>query len=1016
MKNKNNYFIITVAFLCMALLGVNTGSVVAQREAVKKIIVQSVVTDDAGNPVENVEIFSGSEFVRTDADGKFSIPVEPDAFVVVKAKGFSKRVLSCNDALNEAVISLESLPYGEADINLAFRKTVNHEIIGAVSHVNASEVNRYSNTPFIEDGLLTGRALGMLGNNTIRGLGIGLDVGSLSSAGSYSAPAMIVVDGLPRDLSFLRTSEIESITVLKDANASVLYGTAAVNGVIMVTTKRGEAHRKRADFSANYGIATPKQLPEYLNSAEYMKYYNRARENDGLSELYNEEVIRNYESGNPYRYPSVDYYSSEYLKPFKSYFDLNGELSGGNQTACYYANLGWHSMGDLYNFGNGKDARRNIFNIRTNADLKINSWINASLDGSAVFYNNKMPNAGFWSDAANIRPHEYTPLLPIDLINPENALLAGRKYDVDGKYLLGGNTNRMTNSIASVYAGGESEDVLQKFSFNNRINIDFDQWLKGLSFHTNISFDYLSGFQQTIAKQYSVYEPVWDANEDKIVSLKEHGKYANPGTQVVSGTYLRRRFGFYGLLSYDRRFDAHHFTGSLVGYGSSYTQSGDFQGVKRAHLGLQLAYTYNNRYMVDFSGAYVNSVKLAEGHRGGFAPSAGLAWVVSSEDFMQGVGGVDFLKLRVSAGNQKTDLTIGDFFYYDSRYAGSSTVYWDDGNRSRNSTVSSWGSNTDMGYGNRKDFNIGLESRFFGETLGFEANLFHSLYDGIVIRPSTAYPSFYNSFIPFENFNANVYNGFEIGLNFTKTAGDWSFFAGANLLYVTSERTKVDEVYLNDYRYRQGRPIDAYFGLEAVGFFKDQNDIDNSALQTYGNVRPGDIKYKDRNSDGFINADDETYLGHWQAPFTGGLQIKLSWRNLTLYAMGEGRTGHVAFTESNYYWVDGNKKYTEVVRGSWTSETGSTATYPRLTTQTSGNNSQRSTFWRYSADYFSIRKMQLTYGVPESFARKLFMKELNIFVDAYDPVMFAKKRRIMELNTGGAPQYRTFSIGLKAAF
>ena len=1011
---KNIYAII-LTLLSMALL--TTNNAFAQEE--KTINIESVVFDENGNPVENAEVFSGRAYTKTDASGRFSISIEQGANVIIEAEGFNRQELAQDEAANMVKITLSraAFLYGtDEKVNVAFGKTFEGNVVGAISTLNANEINAVDNTIWAGN-VMTGRTLGLMGSSSIRGIGIGIDVGDLTGSGLFSGNALFVVDGLPRDIQSLRLTEIESITVLKDINAAILYGSAAVNGVVLITTKRGEAFKTKSDLSFNYGISTPRALPKYLNSADYMTYYNQARENDGLEPLFDEEKIENFRNGNKYRYPDVDYYSDEYLKAFKSYFDLNGEFSGGNDVAKYYSNLGWYSSGGILDFGEAANARNNVFNVRGNVDLKINNWIKTSIDGSSIFGNNRSQRGNFWGAAASNRPYEFAPLLPFDLIDPENSLLNGRKNDVEGQYLLGGNSNFVTNPIADSYSGGDYESIYRKYSFNNRIDFDLGKITEGLSFHTNISFDYFTQYTQTIANQYSVYEPIWSDTEDKIVDLKQHGKDAKPGTQVVGGTFFRRRFGAYGLFSYDRVFnDVHHITGSLLGYGSNYREQGDFQGVKHAHLGLQLTYAYNQKYMVDFSSAYVNSVKLPEGNRTGLSPSLGLAWMMSAEDFMSSSRSIDFLKLRLSAGVLNSDLPIGGFFYYDNRYGGSGSYNWYEGGRSRSGVRSNWSSNPNLGFAKRNEINFGMEGLFFNKTFGAEFNVFYDVYSDLVTRPSTAYPSFYTDFIPYENFGTDEYKGAELALSYNKTLGDWKFYVEANMLYVTSERTKVDEVYDNDYQYRQGHPVDASFGLEAIGLFEDQTDIDNSPLQAFGTVRPGDIKYKDQNNDGIVDNNDQIYLRRWQAPFSGGLQVKISYKNLTLYALGEGRSGSKTFMEGSYYAIDGDDKYSEVVLGAWTPETKNTATYPRLSSQSSTNNLRRSTYWLYNNDYFSIRKVQLTYNMPEAISKAMFMKNLDIFVDASDVFQFAKNRKIRDLRVGNEPYYRSFSIGVKANF
>lgn len=901
-------------------------------------------------------------------------------------------------------------------VNIAFKRIGTGDIVGAVSTLNASAINENDNNIWASN-VFAGRSVGMLGNTNIRGIGISIDVADLTGSGTFSGNALFVVDGLPRDIEGLRLSEVENITVLKDVNSAVLYGSSAINGVILITTKRGRINENRKSFSVNYGVATPLALPQYLNAADYMTYHNRARANDGLTPQYEEKMIENYRNGNTYRYPDVDYYSGEFVRSFRPYFDMSGEFSGGNQAASYYLNFGMNSVGGWLNFGEGANARYNTFNVRGNVDLKIIDWINTSIDATALFGVDKGPRGNYFSNASTLKPHEYAPLIPIDLVDPGNSLLLGRKNDVDGKYLLGGNINLQTTPFGNGYAGGVTETLDRKFSFNNRINFNLGMLTEGLSFHTNLSFDYYVRYNQTITNEYSVYEAVWDEKEDKIIDLKQYGKDARPGTQTVGDTFFRRRIGFYGLLNYDKTFDdLHHLSGSLVGFGSQFKEVNDFQGVKHAHLGLRMAYTYGNRYLVDFSSAYVNSVKLSPDNRRAFSPSLGLAWIMSSEDFLSSVENIDLLKIRLSGGILNSDLPIADFYYYDNRYGTSGSYNWYEGTRSRSGVMSNWEKNLNLGFAKRKEMNIGVEGLFFDKMIGLDANFFYDIYSDLIVRPYSQYPGFYNDFIPYKNFEKDAYTGVEAGVKFNKSVGDWNFMLGLNTLYVTSERLIVDEFYMDKYRYRKGYPKDATFGLEAIGLFRDQADIDNSPLQSFGTVRPGDIKYKDQNGDGVIDGNDEVYLRRWQAPLSGGMELKVSYKNLTLYALGEGRSGADTFMEGNYYWVDGNDKYSEVVLNSWTPETAATATFPRLSSLSNSNNFRRSTFWLYNNDYFQVRKVQLTYKMPESITKILKMNDFDIFVDTSNVYQFAKNRKIRETRVGGDPYSRTFSIGLRTKF
>lgn len=1014
MKKKIIYLIIAVALSGQVLFFPDKLS--AQDENL--VTIQSTITDDSGNPVANAEIFSEEAYTRTDKEGKFSLKVKAGSRIIVEAERYEKAVFISEKESEKLQLKRAPLLYGETErVNLPFRTVRKGDVVGAASGYQMSKISRYDNSIWAS-GILTGRALGMLGGNNIRGLGVSLDVGAIT--GTKTGTAMVVIDGLPRELNSIRLSDIESISVLRDINSAVLYGSAALNGVVLITTKRGEAYKKKSDITFNYGISVPKLMPKYLGSADYMEYYNKARESDGLEPQYSAETIEHYRNGNKYRYPDVDYFSDEYLKSFKDYFDLNTEFSGGNENARYYANVGWYSAGSLLNFGEGKNARQNTFNVRGNIDLKINDWINTAVDATGLFNNTRDRRGGFWGNSATVRPFEFSPLLPIELIDPENTLLKARKNDIDGKYLIGGNSNFVTHGIGDAYAAGFTETIWRNFSFNNRINFDLGMLTPGLSFHTNISFDYYVAYNQVTPNQYSVYEPIWAEDEDRIIDLKQHGKDSRPGTQNVESRYFRRRFGFYGLLSYDRTFeDLHHLSGSLFGYGSTFKDNDgsytDFQGVKHAHIGFQASYIYDRKYMIDFSSAFVNSAKLPRG-KAGFSPSVALAWAISREDFLSSAEWMDYLKLKASTGILNSDIPIGDYFYYDNRYVTSGSYAWYEGGKSRSGVASSWISNPNLDFAKRKEISVGFEGLFFNKLLGLEANYFYDIYSGLVVRPTTAYPSFYTDFVPYENFEKDQYKGVEMGLTLDKTWGDWSLYAGIHALYSVSKRLIVNEVYDNDYQYRKGYGKDATFGLEALGFFQSQEEIDASPLQTFGTVRPGDIKYKDQNGDNIIDSNDEVFLRRWQAPWSQGLEIRLSWKDFTLFLLGEGQQGVKNFRESSYYWMDANDKYSEIALQSWTEETKNTAKYPRISSQANSNNLRRSSFWMYENDYFNLRRVQLTYRIPQKAANFLFTKNLDVSLDATDLFQFAKNRKERELNIGGEPSYRTYTVTLKANF
>ena len=755
-----------------------------------------------------------------------------------------------------------------------------------------------------------------------------------------------------------------------------------------------------------------------------MRYYNQARINDGMSPQYSDETISNFESGDKYRYPSVDYFSKDYLSSFRPVVNANAEFSGGNQRAKFYSDIGFYNAQNLVNVGYAKNAGDNAFNFRLNADLRINDWITTEVDGRAVFYIGKQYEGDFWGLARSLRPNEYTPLLPIDRMKADDKTLLSAKRIIDGQYLLGGTSTITQTPIGNLMAGGQYEVGTRNFSFDNRIVVDLNQWVKGLKLRTNFSFDFISQFATTVYNNYAIYEPTWDSNNNITSMIKRNSDDAATSPSMVD-MYSRRRFAYNALLQYDRTFnDIHHVTGTLLAYATMYNQVRDLQGTKSAHLGLQLGYSYNNRYMVDFTGALVNSTKLAPGHRAGFAPTLGLAWVMSSEGFMKDVNFINYLKLRASAGIIKSDMmtsmnsNITGFFWYDDQYNSTTSWSWADGLRSRSGTYAVQSQNYGLTFGQRKDLNIGFESVLAG-AVSLEANYFHVINDGIITRPYNEYPSFLSTFVPYENYEAVKYDGYEIGLNYSKQLNDkWSLTVGGQMLYSASTKTKVAEIQPYPHLNRVGTPQDGYWGLECIGFFQDDADIKNSRPQAFGGtVRPGDLKYKPQKDDIRIDDNDQVLLGRWQNPWSEAVNLNLSYNKLSLYVLGQGGAGANGFKESNYFWIEGNRKYSEVVLNSWTPETKNTADYPRLSTQANPNNNRRSSFWLYKSDYFEVDRIQLNYAFPNPFASR-FIKNLNLYMYVTRPFIFAADRQMRILSTGNSsgPNYRSYVLGLNASF
>ncbi|MDR6568751.1 SusC/RagA family TonB-linked outer membrane protein [Chitinophaga ginsengisegetis] len=902
-------------------------------------------------------------------------------------------------------------------VQVAFRKVDRKDLPGGISAVDvASQMKLNYMTYSLEN--MDGWVNGFNGN-------------SMWGMGSY----LLVIDGVPREAGNVMPTEIEQISFLKGVNAVALYGSRAAKGVVYITTKRGKPGNQRIDIRANAGVNVPKAYPHYLGSAEYMTLYNEARRNDGLAELYSPETIYNYAAGkNPYRYPNVDYYSDKYLKNAFGRYDVTAEISGGNDKARYYTNIGYQTNGSLLNFGeavnNGKSDR---LNLRGNVDVNLNQYISCNVDAAAIFYTGRGVNTNYWESAATLRPHRFAPLIPLDMIETtdeaSNVFVKNSNHIIDGKYLLGGTQLDQTNPFAAIYAGGNNRYISRQFQFNTGVNADLRNLLKGLSFRSTFAVDYNTSYNLAFNNTYAVYAPTWNnySGVDLISSLTQYGQDATSGVQNVSNSWYRQTIAASGQFNYVNTIgNRHHLSAVLLVNGFQQSESAVYHRVSNANLGLQLGYNLSRTYYIDFSSAVVHSAKLPEGNRTAFSPTVSLGWRLSNEPFMRGVRGVDDLRLTASAGVLHTDLDIDNYYLYQGVYTNTQGSWfgWKDGTGVQ-ATESRRGANPDMRFPKREEISIGLEGSFFHNLIKLDGNFFLNKITGNIIQPNVLFPSYFttgwpvSSFIPYINYNDDKRMGVDFNLSLNKKLSAINYSIGLVGTYYKTTATKRAETYEDNYQYRQGRPLDAIWGLQHQGFFQDADDIKNSPSQTFGQVKPGDIKYKDQNGDGVIDTRDEVYLGRggwFGSPLTLGVNVSVKWKQFSFFALGQGRFGSYGMKNSSWFWVDGEDKYSEVVRDRWTPETAGSAKYPRLTTFNSDNNFRNSDFWLYKANRIDLAKVQISYDMSDLIGNKKIVKEMGVYVSGFNLLTLSAERKLMEMNIGSAPQTRLYNLGVKAMF
>lgn len=741
-------------------------------------------------------------------------------------------------------------------VNVAFGKVAQEDLTHAISTVNTSELTKKT-----------------ANNNSL--VGLESFVGGYNGSSLWGQGPLVLVDGVPRSASSVKASEVESISMLKDAAAVVLYGSRAAKGVILITTKRGKDSPMHIDVRANVGVNVPKAYPKYLDADCYMTMYNEACRNDGIAERYDAGTIYNTAMGtNPYRYPDIDFYSSDYLRKFYTNSDVTGEVYGGNEKTHYYLNFGMNYANSLLKYGESKKAYDMSFNVRGNVDMALASWLKATTNAAIIFDNSYQGRGDFWGAASTLRPNWFAPLLPIDMMDPNVAYIqeyiTNSNHLIDGKYLLGGTSADTTNPFSELLAAGYTKEKARRFMFDVAVMADLGGLLKGLSFKTAYSVDYTSYYSEAYAEKYAIYEPKWSNvnGKDMIIGLTKFNDDTKSTNEYVGKSTYDQTMTFSAQFDYNRTFKTfHNVSATLLGWGYQTQssadeghESSDYHRTSNVNLGLRASYNYDHKYYADFSGALVHSAKLPEGNRNAFSPSVTLGWRLSKEKFMESVGFVDDLKITASYAKLHQDLDISDYYMYKGYFSDKGGWFqWYDGTVGGNTTGSKRGDNPNLDFITREEVRAGIDATLFNRLLRINANYFTQKTSGLLTQgASTIYPSFFDlgtdlSFLPWINYNEDKRTGFDFSLSANKKIGDFDVTLGFNGMVFSSKASIRDEVANESYLLRQGRALDATYGYVCEGFFQDQADIEKHAKQTFGTVRPGDLKYKDINGDGVLS-------------------------------------------------------------------------------------------------------------------------------------------------------------------
>lgn len=895
------------------------------------------------------------------------------------------------------------------EVELPFRKTIAREIVGATSTIDEDAISSSNQMNVLN--ILSGKAPGLNVSQVPTEPGCSatvLNIRGLSRSATDNAP-LIIIDGIERPLEDLTPEEIESITVLKDATSKILYGPKAVNGVLLVKTKRGIKYKRDRQFNIEFGAQTPVRMPEYLNSADYATMYNQARINDGLSPYYTQTDIDGYRMGtNPVLYPDVDFHKL-CLNDHMSYRKAIAQFRGGNESAQYYVNATYAGYGGYEAVG--KNNTSNKFNLRVNLDYKVNDWLKAFVDiaGQMEFYTtNYMSADKLFSRLSSHRPNAY----PIKFSDPGNP----------GTEIYGAMENaNLSSSRENIYAemalGGSKENTVRKGQTNIGFDLSLDRYVKGLSAKAYVTFDVYNYLVVGKNENFSSYRPIFNENSLIGKELLTVEKKVSDKSRIADQMY--RNYGYFGQLSYDRTFQAkHQLKSDLVIFQSRRENLGSSQDDVNRTFALRTNYVYNKKWIAELDMAVMGSSRFTKGNRYGYFPTVGVAWIASEEKFLKDKEWLDFLKIKASTGLLGTD-NYFDFFLFESRWNTSQSTHFgpkleEDVNTSTLVHVG----NPDLTWEKSFEINIGAEASFLN-CLTADFNYFNNYrYD--ILTPTTSFSSINGGELMYRNYGSVRNQGVELALEYSGNIGKLHYSIGGNTIWSKAVYEKTDDMEgLSSNRKKEGKPVDTRFGLIAEGLFKSGDEIAAHPVQDFGPVQIGDVKYANINNDHHINENDMLPIGNEYPRFQFGLNINLAYKGFELSLSGSGMAQYDIYLNNSYYWMREDQKYSTFVKNYFNPSTGE-GKFPRLTTQQNQNNYRSSSLWMRSGNFFKLRDAMLSYSLPQNITNKMTLKQVKLFVRGSNLFTISSIKDLdpeyIDAGVTGYPFFRSFTGGINVVF
>jgi len=996
--------------------------------------VTGVVRDSAG-PVTGATIAEKSmhpSMAATDNNGRFRLKIKSNTdTIVVTVVGYERQEIALNGRGHiEVLVQRAYNPLNDVMV-VGFGQTKRITNTGAVASIKADEIRRIP-TSSVQN-TLAGRLPGFFAQQRSGQPGKDASdyfIRGVSSLNSDGNKPLIIVDDIEytyEQLAQINVNEIESISILKDASTTAIYGIKGANGVLIVTTRRGKLGRPQFNFREESGWQAPVRTPKFLNSYRTALLVNEAYKNDGLTPQFTQADLDAFKNGtDPYGHPDVNWYDA-IMKPYSLQWNSNLDVSGGTNSVKYFVSGGVFSQnGTVRDFSTNNDGvNTNYFyrryDIRSNLDIQATQNFSIRLDVTARFGDINQP----YNENVVSELYDFTKYHPYSapFLNP------------NGSYAYAYDTQDQLPTInARIATGGYSRQRRTDYNTLLGFTEKMDFITKGLSLQGRVAYAGVEQNTLNLARPYDFPPSYHFDPTDSTYTLNtgtSSGGYTLPGYRTIGNTDIKdQRVNMQLYLNYAREFGQHHITSLLLWNQENYTDYKNAAAPQKFRgLSYKIGYDYNQKYLLDFNVGYNGSDRFDADHRYGLFPAIGLGWNLKKEKFMEDIlSAFSLFKLRASYGVVGSDVAPGDQYLYQQVYVQGANYSFGQTPQAQGVIYEGALGNPNVTWEKKRSLDIGLDMNLLNNKISVTADYFHDYrYDQLVTRNDI--PEILGIGVSPTNVARTVNRGFDGQITYQDKAGMVNYSIGVVWSYAKNKILyEAEAAPRYPWLAATGHSIGQTFGYKFIGFYSADDVADASVAKptTAIPIQAGDLKYKDLNGDGVIDENDREAIGKPNLPNTTfGVPLKISYKGLDVSILFQGAFGYsLALTGTAIEPFQA--QFQPIMETRWTPETAATAEFPRLTSNPTTVNSPAvymSDFWLVNAYYIRLKTVELGYQIP----RKLLPFKINngrLYLSSYNLVTWSNVSRKyqqdpeVQSNSAGDAylNQRVINLGLQIGF